>query len=94
MSGHSTFSGAASAVLTSLFGDDVSFTSSSLGTPGISRSFNSFSQAADEAGISRVYGGIHSASGNEDGLAAGRALGNYVAQNILGTLDPTSTFLG
>jgi len=35
----------------SFFGDNVSFTSTSLGTPGISRSFNSFSEAADEAGI-------------------------------------------
>jgi len=48
----------------------VSFTSTSLGTPGISRSFNSFSEAADEAGISRIYGGIHFASANEDGWRA------------------------
>lgn len=83
VSGHSTFSGAAAAVLTSFFGDNVSFTSSSLGTPGISRSFDSFLEAASEAGLSRIYGGIHFASGNEDGLAAGTALGNYVSQNFL-----------
>lgn len=82
-SGHSTFSGAADAVLTSFFGDNVSFTTSSLGTPGVSRSFDNFSEAADEAGMSRIYGGIHFMSANQDGLASGRALGNYVAQNFL-----------
>jgi len=46
-------------------------------------SFNSFSEAADEAGISRIYGGIHFQSGNEDGLTLGRAVGNYVTQNFL-----------
>lgn len=83
VSGHSTFSGAASAVLTSFFDDNVNFTTGSLSTPGISREFNSFSEAAEEAGMSRIYGGIHFPSGNEDGLAAGGALGNYVAQNFL-----------
>lgn len=79
ISGHSTFSGAADAVLTSFFGD-ISFTTSSIGLPGVTRSFDSFTQAANEAGISRIYGGIHFQSANEDGLGAGRALGNYVTK--------------
>lgn len=79
ISGHSTFSGAADAVLTSFFGN-ISFTTSSVGLPGVSRFFDSFTQAANEAGISRIYGGIHFQSANEDGLAAGRALGNYVTK--------------
>lgn len=79
ISGHSTFSGAADAVLTSFFGD-ISFTTSSAGLPSVTRSFDSFTQAAEEAGISRIYGGIHFQSANEDGLAAGRALGNYVTK--------------
>lgn len=79
ISGHSTFSGAADAVLTFFFGD-ISFTTSSAGLPGVTRSFDSFTQAANEAGISRIYGGIHFQSANEDGLAAGRALGNYVTK--------------
>lgn len=82
VSGHSAFSGAADAVLTSFFGD-ISFTTFSVGLPGVVRSFDSFTQAADEAGISRVYGGIHFQSANEDGLASGRALGNYVTRNVL-----------
>lgn len=84
VSGHSTFSGAADAILTSVFGDNVNFSSStSLNGKVITRSFSSFLQAANEAGNSRIYGGIHFPSANEDGLAAGRALGNYVVNNFL-----------
>jgi membrane-associated phospholipid phosphatase len=85
ISGHSTFSGAADAILTSFFGENINFTTESAGLPGVRRSFESFTQAASEAGISRIYGGIHFASANEDGLAAGRALGEYVFDNFLGS---------
>jgi hypothetical protein len=78
VSGHSTFSGAADAVLTSFFGDNIQFASTSVGLPGVVRSFDNFREAADEAGASRIYGGIHFWSANEDGLALGRAIGNYV----------------
>ncbi len=83
ISGHSTFSGAADVILTSIFGENVNFTTSSVGLSGISRSFNRFSQAAEEAGMSRIYGGIHFLSGNQDGLTAGRNLGNYILDNFL-----------
>lgn len=84
VSGHSTFSGAADAILTSVFAENTNFSSSNeVGEKIITRSFNSFSQAANEAGMSRIYGGIHFLSANEDGLAAGRALGNYVINNFL-----------
>lgn len=92
-SGHSTFSGAADAVLTHLFGDHVTFTSRSDSHSGFTqrplaasqvrtRSFASFSQAAEEAGRSRIYGGIHFEFDNEAGLASGRALGQFVVDNI------------
>lgn len=58
-SGHSTFSGAASTILAALFWDQYAFTSVSDGLPGVTRSFESFSQAAEEASNSRIYGGIH-----------------------------------
>src|SRR4051812_35748952 len=59
-SGHSTFSGAAAAVLAGFFGtDQITFTSVSENAAAGPRTFASFSQAAVEAGISRVYGGIH-----------------------------------
>ncbi|MBL8797707.1 MAG: phosphatase PAP2 family protein, partial [Planctomycetia bacterium] len=83
-SGHSTFSSAAAAVLADFFGtDQVRFTSASDGLPGTSRSFNSFSAAAREAGRSRIYGGIHWEFDNTAGLATGQALGEYVSRNYL-----------
>ncbi|QLE56855.1 Ig-like domain-containing protein [Nostoc sp. TCL26-01] len=83
ISGHSTFSGAATTILTALLGDNVNFTVNSLGLPGVYRQFNSFSAAADEAAISRLYGGIHFNTANVDGLATGKLIGNYVLQNLL-----------
>jgi hypothetical protein len=82
-SGHSTFSGAASTILASVFGPNTAFTISSDDMPGYSRSFTSFAQAADEAGESRVVGGIHFAFDNTAGLQAGREIGVYIAQNFL-----------
>src|SRR5947209_10636056 len=58
-SAHSTVSGAAAAVLTSLFAADYHFSTGSDGLPGVTRSFGSFAAAAEEAGQSRIYGGIH-----------------------------------
>ena len=81
-SGHSSFSGAAAEVLTAIFGRDVPFTSSSDAFPGMVRSFSNFQQAADEAGQSRVYGGIHFQFDNQAGLSSGRALGQYVVANF------------
>lgn len=83
-SGHSTFSGTASAILASVFGAHTGFTIGSDDMPGYSRSFTSFAQAADEAGFSRVVGGIHFQFDNTAGLQAGRELGQYVTQNFLG----------
>jgi membrane-associated phospholipid phosphatase len=83
-SGHSTFSGAAAAVLAGFFGsDDIAFSTGSEDLAGVVRSFSSFSEAAQEAGISRIYGGIHFLSANEAGLTSGAELGAYVTANFL-----------
>jgi membrane-associated phospholipid phosphatase len=82
-SGHSTFSGAASGILTSFFGDDVAFADGSDDLPGVYRSFDSFAAAANEAGRSRIYGGIHYEFDNVAGLAAGRAIAAHVFENYL-----------
>src|SRR5213082_4329655 len=72
VSGHSTFSGAASTVLAMFYGTDyISFTTGSDFLPGVTRTFSSFSAAADEAAVSRLYGGIHFRAANEDGQASG-----------------------
>jgi hypothetical protein len=83
VSGHSTYSGAADAILTAILGKDVKFQAGSWGLPGVARSFNSFTQAAEEAGMSRIYGGIHFHSANVEGLATGRSVGGYALQNRL-----------
>ena len=89
-SGHSAFSAAGAEVLRQFTGSDefaveVSF------EPGESRfepsitpqetitlSWNTFTEAANEAGISRLYGGIHF----EDGDLNGRVLGRQVGQTV------------
>jgi len=79
-SGHSVVSACAAVVLTRLFGDHFSFTDSTeveFGLPP--RSFTSFQHAAEEAAISRFYGGIHFKPAIEYGLDEGRKIGEFVA---------------
>jgi hypothetical protein len=85
-SGHSTFSGASAAVLANYFGsDEIPFSTTSDGLPGVIRSFDRFSQAAEEAGQSRIYGGIHWQFDNLYGLLTGGAIGDYVCESMLGS---------
>jgi len=46
------------------------------------RSFTSFNQAASEAAISRMYGGIHYRFAVEIGFKQGRDLGEFVVNNL------------
>ena len=79
-SGHSTQSGAAALVLTSMFGENFAFTDRTHERDGFEpRSFPSFEAAANEAGISRLYGGIHFRAAIVDGLAQGRCIGQHAA---------------
>lgn len=82
-SGHSVISGAAAVTLTKLFGDNFAFTDSTEIEFGLTaRTFKSFEQACDEAAISRMYGGIHYRPAFENGLAEGKAVGNYILSKI------------
>lgn len=76
ISGHSAFSAAAASVMTAWFGRRP-FTFSSANLQGVTRKFANFDQAAEEAAISRLYGGIHFPFDNADGLTTGRAVGNW-----------------
>lgn len=91
-SGHSLFSAASAAVLASFFGDSTPFSLTlsdpSLGFTDMTRSFSSFSQAAEEAGQSRIYGGIHWQFDNQASLDAGYALGEYIAANFVQIPSP------
>ena len=82
-SGHSVISTAASVTLTSLFGENFQYVDSTEVRYGLpTRSFNSFNQAAEEAAISRLYGGIHYMPAITNGVEQGRAVGNLVVDRI------------
>jgi hypothetical protein len=79
-SGHSVQSGAAFQVLTDLFGDGYAFTDHMHDVRGLApRSFGSFLDAAEEAAISRLYGGIHFRAAIDHGIAQGRCIGQAVS---------------
>ena len=79
VSGHSVVSGAASEILTEIFGEDFAFkddTEIAYGLP--IRSFKSFRNAAQEAALSRLYGGIHYRAAIDVGLKQGVSVGKNV----------------
>lgn len=68
-SGHGTVSGAIAAVLNDMFGYNYHFTDHSHDGNGLKpRSYDSFNEFAQEAALSRLYGGIHYRMSNEEGL--------------------------
>lgn len=82
-SGHSVASGAAGIALTDIFGDNFSYDDDVEVPYGLPvRSFTSFNQAAGEAAISRMYGGIHYRAAVEVGVKQGRDLGQFVIDNL------------
>jgi hypothetical protein len=82
-SGHATNSAAAAEVMTEFFGDKLSFTDTSLLEFGIkNREIHSFRDAAKEAAMSRLYGGIHYRFDNDNGAVAGKKLGEFVVQRL------------
>jgi hypothetical protein len=86
ISGHSTFSAAASEVLSCFFGRTVPFSTTAdpkSAVAGVMRSYSSVAEAANEAGLSRIYGGIHVPCANQDGLKTGIKIGRYVVKKFL-----------
>jgi hypothetical protein len=82
-SGHATTSAAAAEVMTHWFGDKLSFTDTSSLEFGIeSRKINSFREAAKEAAMSRLYGGIHYRFDNDEGNTCGKKLGGLVVERL------------
>lgn len=73
-------SAAAAEVLKSILGDKHSFEASSPFLPGKTRRFSSFTQAAEESAMSRVYGGIHFLRAVRDGAQLGQAIGRDVTR--------------
>jgi membrane-associated phospholipid phosphatase len=85
-SGHSTQSAAVAAVLTAMFGTrsftDTLHLDHSLALPLDPRTFSSFDAAAEEAAISRLYGGIHYPIGSANGLMQGRCIGRVIIDRL------------
>jgi hypothetical protein len=80
---HSTISAAGADVLGSFFGDRQSFSVTSSALPGVTRSFTSFSAAAEEAGVSRIYAGVHTRLDHIAGVTLGRDVAGFVLHNAL-----------
>ncbi len=82
-SGHATTSAAAAEVMTDWFGDKLSFIDTSSLEFGIeSRRIVSFREAAKEAAMSRLYGGIHYRFDNTEGNICGKKIGEFIVQRI------------
>ncbi len=80
-SGHSVQSGAAEVALTAIFGADFAFVDATHEDDGLPpRPFASFRAAAEEAAVSRLYGGIHYPFANTGGLEQGRCIGAWAAR--------------
>lgn len=82
-SGHSVVSSSAAIMLTKLFGDNFAFADSTEEEFGLpTRNFTSFKQAAEEAAISRFYGGIHYMPAIANGQDEGYAIGEFFINNL------------
>lgn len=84
--GHATQSAAAAAVLAARFGDGAFIDSTSVALGHPPRQYPSFTAAADEAAVSRLYGGIHFPTGNAAGRALGACIGRAVATAGIGAM--------
>lgn len=83
-SGHSVISTSAAQVLTDIYGTAFAFADSTEMPYGIPvRTFPSFEAAANEAAISRLYGGIHYRQAIEEGQAQGRRVGAHVVATLV-----------
>ncbi len=90
-SGHSTFSSAAATMLANWFGsDDFDF---SVTSDGITRSYDSFSEAAHEASMSRIYGGIHWIFDGEWGLTGGQLVSDWIYDRYLQVPSPSAAMV-
>jgi len=82
-SGHSVISTTAAEILTSYFGDNYAYKDDVELKYGLPiRSFDSFRDAASEAAISRLYGGIHFRPAIDDGVVQGKKIAEQILHKI------------
>jgi hypothetical protein len=83
LSGHSTISSVSAEILTHFFGNRFKYTDTVEVRFGLeARTYSSFEQAAEEASISRFYGGIHFMDAIENGQKQGNAVGKHVLGKV------------
>jgi hypothetical protein len=81
---HAVISAAGREVLNSFFhDDDFAFTVTSEVMPGVDRSFTSFSAAAEEATLSRIFAGVHFLFDLTSGQRLGSDVADFVVDNFL-----------
>jgi hypothetical protein len=84
ISGHSTFSAAGARSIALFIGtDDIDFSVASDGLPGVVHHFTKLSDAQKEAGMSRVWGGIHTMSDNLEAQKVGVEVADWVFAHAL-----------
>jgi len=83
LSGHSCISSTSATILTWYFGEHFHYTDSVEVQYGLApRHFESFQEAAREAGISRFYGGIHFMDAIDNGMLQGRQVGEHLLKKV------------
>lgn len=83
LSGHSCISSTSATILTHYFGDNYQYTDNVEVKYGLKeRSFTSFNHAAQEAGISRYYGGIHFMDAIDNGMKMGNGVGKFIIEKL------------
>ncbi|HRP32545.1 MAG TPA: vanadium-dependent haloperoxidase [Agriterribacter sp.] len=83
LSGHSCASATSATILTHYIGNNIPFTDTVETRYGLpARSFKSFNNAAEEAAISRFYGGIHYMDAINDGLVQGKKVGEWLIRRV------------
>jgi hypothetical protein len=81
---HAVISAAGAAILSSVLGSDqFNLIVSSELMPGTTRSFTSFSAAADEATLSRIFAGVHTRLDEDAGAQLGASVAAYVVGHAL-----------
>jgi membrane-associated phospholipid phosphatase len=80
---HSAISAAGAEVLRFYFGERFTFDVTSESLAGVTRHFTSFSAAAEEAGLSRIYAGQHFRSDHIAGKRLGRQVAEFIDETIL-----------
>jgi hypothetical protein len=89
VSGHSVVSTAAAELLGHYFGPAYAYSDSTEKEFGLKpRQFTSFQQAAEEAAMSRLYGGIHFLDAVRQGQALGQKIGEMAVQRFCGPATP------